>query len=162
MHYFHGRKRNDYEEMLLHHIVTATLYVGYLQSNFTCIGTLIAFEQDLADVLVQLSKMFSSTRFKKLTISLFLSMVVVWAYTRLYVLPMLIYSIVSDLIPNHMVHTDPSWLFTSYVYLMSGFLTCIYLLCIWWFMLFLKMIAEIVTTGKAEDGQQRVESSKED
>jgi hypothetical protein len=114
MHVFQDQRRNDYEEMLLHHIVTATLNVGYLQANFTCIGTLITFNMDLADILVSLSQSFASTRFKPVTISVFLLMCVVWAWTRLYVLPQLIYGIVADLVPNHMTHADPSWVFSAY------------------------------------------------
>ena len=45
-------RHNDFEEMMLHHITTILLYVGYMWSNHYGIGTLISFLHDVSDIPV--------------------------------------------------------------------------------------------------------------
>lgn len=42
--------RNDFIEMLLHHLVTLLLIVGSYMGNYTALGALIAFTHDIGDV----------------------------------------------------------------------------------------------------------------
>lgn len=42
--------RNDFIEMLLHHLVTLILIAGSYMANYTAVGALIAFTHDIGDV----------------------------------------------------------------------------------------------------------------
>jgi len=47
-----AERHGDFEEMLLHHIATSSLYFGYIFSNHIGIGSVIAFLHDIADIFV--------------------------------------------------------------------------------------------------------------
>ena len=90
LHVFVSKRLNDYEEMLVHHLTTCFLYLGYFFGNFQVIGVLIAFLHDLADIPTALIKLFGSTIYTSATLAVFLPLVITWGYTRLYVLPQII------------------------------------------------------------------------
>ena len=87
---FFEKRLNDYEEMLVHHLTTCFLYLGYFFGNFQVIGVLIAFLHDLADIPTALIKLLGSTIYTTATLAVFLPLVITWGYTRLYVFPQII------------------------------------------------------------------------
>jgi len=80
-------RRNDFLEMMLHHIVAFYLFFGYYLSNIWKIGTTIAFLHDIADISANLTKSISETRYQGLAAIWFVINMIVWAWTRLFVLP---------------------------------------------------------------------------
>merc|ERR1711939_442220 len=80
-------RRNDFMEMMLHHIVAFYLYFGYYMANCWKIGSVIALLHDIADISANSTKSISETRFQNLAAILFVLNMVVWFWTRLVVLP---------------------------------------------------------------------------
>jgi ceramide synthetase len=86
-HLFESNKREDYVEIMLHHVVAMYLFFGYYMGNVWRVGTVIAFLHDIADVTAMLSKSLSETKYSNLTAICFIFNMFVWFYTRLFVLP---------------------------------------------------------------------------
>ena len=80
-------KANDFLEMALHHFVAFYLFFGYYFSNAWEIGMTIAFLHDIADVTTNLVKAVSNTNYTKTSVFIFLVNMILWGWTRLYVLP---------------------------------------------------------------------------
>jgi len=87
--HFMDSKKNDFVEMALHHIVALFLFGGlYLFNVWEC-GCVVAFLHDIADIFISLSKFWSETNYGNVTAVLFVFAMSVWAYTRLFTLPLL-------------------------------------------------------------------------
>ena len=108
------------------------------------IGCTIAFLHDIADIFGCLVKCASTTNKERITLYGFVIMACVWFWTRLYVLP----SIIKQIFQHKDEYDSEFRLFV----LINGFFLCILqLLHVYWFFLFLVMIAHKLKTGKAED-----------
>ena len=73
--------------MFVHHLAANSLYFGYIYGNFITVGTVVAYLHDIADVPTNLGKVLSSSIFDKGALVIGLVMMVVWGYTRIYLLP---------------------------------------------------------------------------
>lgn len=83
--------RNDFVEMMLHHVVTLFLYgISYL-ANMTLGGAVVMFLHDWADIFTSFVRCFTETTLTPLSVVSALGMTISWFYTRLYVFPQLIY-----------------------------------------------------------------------
>lgn len=87
--HFSSTKKNDFIEMGLHHIVAMSLFGGLYFFNAWEPGAVIAFLHDIADVPIALSRGLGETRFKIVTVSIFLCAMAIWFWTRLITLPYL-------------------------------------------------------------------------
>lgn len=67
------RGSSDFEEMLLHDVVTIFLSFSYLFGYIHAVGTVIYFLHDLTDVPVCLAKFLNSTIYKEFSIYVFLA-----------------------------------------------------------------------------------------
>jgi len=83
-------KKNDYVEMMLHHLVTMYL-CGFSYLTNTLIGGIIAYLHDIADIFVSLTRAVSESEWKATTAGLFTFTLIVWFHTRLWVFPQCIY-----------------------------------------------------------------------
>jgi hypothetical protein len=63
-HSFFGERKSDFEEMVVHHIVTMVLYLGYFLANMHCIGTFVAVLHDISDIFISIARIFQATAFK--------------------------------------------------------------------------------------------------
>lgn len=86
-------KSSDFNEMLLHHIATCSLYFCSIYGNAMSIGCTIAYLHDIADAFVHIGKLLSTTEYEGLTTSVGLFLFFLWFWTRLFVLPNFIYLI---------------------------------------------------------------------
>lgn len=57
-------RRNDFLEMMLHHIVTIVLYTASYQINCVEVGILVVYAHDWADMFGHFGKCFAETHFK--------------------------------------------------------------------------------------------------
>ena len=73
--------------MFVHHITANFLYFGYIYGNIINLGSVIAYLHDIADVPANLGKTLSATRFDKACLVTGIIMMVMWGYTRIYMLP---------------------------------------------------------------------------
>ena len=85
--HFINDPRNDFMEMLLHHLVTVfaigcAYFMNYLEPS-----AIILLIHDVTDVFVHCSKMLVDTVYQKWSVAAFLVVTVSWFYFRLLVLP---------------------------------------------------------------------------
>jgi hypothetical protein len=88
---WHREKRNDFIEMMLHHLLTINLYVGGYMLNSMAIGSLVIISLDWTQIFIGFSRSFSETKFKKLTAFFGFGMWFSWMYFRMMVFPVVIY-----------------------------------------------------------------------
>jgi len=141
--------------MGLHHTVAVYLCVGTYLMNLFEIGLIFVFVHDIADILTYLVKAFAETRFGFLTASLFINLMIVWFYSRIYLLSHLIMEMwdLNDIIDFHSPIILP---FFTYL------LTCLLVLHCYWFILFVKIFFKFVVSGSTEDSQEKTEITEDD
>ena len=143
--HFKGSRKSDFLDMSLHHLVALYLYGGCYMCNVWECGGVIMLLHDIADISGNLTKGLGETIFPNFTGALFVLHMLIWAYTRMIVLPILIWQIgkyCSNMGDSSFV--NPKWIFC---YLLS----CMVLLHTFWFSIFCKMIYNLINTGKSED-----------
>ena len=97
--------KNDYREMLLHHIAALALYPGFIFANMMGIGVVLAWLHDIADITVSLCRLFNCFDWKIPTGLAYFLMVGTWGYTRLFILPIYIYRILTEVkYPAELAH----------------------------------------------------------
>jgi len=111
--YYNGKNKNDWIEMLLHHMITVVLYMFSYMLCLTKLGSLVMFLHDWADIWTPLTKMFVETTYKTPAIIGAALLWISWVYSRLIVLPFLYYYGIqvvpkSEIYPNWQVpgHVD--------------------------------------------------------
>ena len=129
--------------MGLHHICALYLYGGCYIVNGWELGATIAFLHDIADIFGNLTRVVSESKVNSIIAPLFLFMMSVWFYTRIYVLPYLIWKIA--VWPGLVIGTD----FTKYFF--CWLLTCMFFLHVYWFSMFVKMLSKFIVSGEAVD-----------
>ena len=93
--HFLGKRRNDFIEMGLHHILSLYLYGGCYLFNLIEIGCVIAFLHDIADITTGVVKALAETKLKYPTAIVFVFHMIMWFYTRNLLLPYFIYQIIT-------------------------------------------------------------------
>jgi hypothetical protein len=83
-------KRDDFVEMLLHHVVTLGLLYSSFSMRFVAAGTLIVVVHDAADVLFECAKLCIYNHKEARANVVFAVWVVVWVLTRLIYFPMFV------------------------------------------------------------------------
>ena len=86
-------RQSDYFEMLMHHICAVSLLVSMVYANGMTIGCTISFLHDIADITVAITKFWGLTKYATLAALGLLANMVVWGYTRMIVLPYMIYNV---------------------------------------------------------------------
>jgi hypothetical protein len=140
-------KAHDYMEMLFHHLTTLYLY-GFSYLTNTYIGGVIAIVHDISDILVSFTRIFAESEYKKTTASIFILTLISWAYSRLYILPYIIYVIWE--VPVFAVSPILKQIF---IFL----LLCLMGLHIYWFVLCSKIMLNFFTLGVTEDLQNKMD-----
>lgn len=144
--------RGDFNEMLAHHIVTNMLI--FLSSYFrqTRIGSMVFWMHDLSDVPVDLAKLANFVKWKRATAVSFGLLCLMWALTRLYILPFTIWrAIYSESIEVLRVGVLPVRYFYAYEPLFLILLAILIVLHFLWFAMFIRMGYTLLTKGEAHD-----------
>ena len=147
--HFLDSKKNDFVEMALHHIVALYLFGGLYLMNVWEQGAVMAFLHDIADVFVNISKALSETEYANTTGAFFVTMMLVWFYTRIIVLPILMYEFATSRAGIGYCSKE------IFLYLLS----IMYMLHCYWFHLFFKILAKFIYEGEAEDLQSKTEAA---
>lgn len=90
-HAFYEERKSDFYEMLLHHVVTVSLYFCMIFGNGLSLGCMIAYLHDIADIFGCAVKFTTTIDMPRVTLWVFVVMISSWFWTRLFVLPQLIY-----------------------------------------------------------------------
>ena len=140
-------KAHDYMEMLFHHLCTLYLY-GFSYLTNTYIGGVIAIVHDISDILVSFTRIFAESEYKKTTGTIFMLTLISWAYSRLFVLPYIIYVIIEVPVFGVSAYIKPIFVFL---------LLCLMGLHIYWFVLCSKIMLNFFTLGVTEDLQNKMD-----
>jgi len=141
-------KRNDFWEMMIHHVATLVLFVFSFVSLNSRIGAVVVFIHDIPDISVYFAK--ATVDFSGgLAAAGLVSMMLNWMFFRLYVLPVhIVYHLLQFV--GHSGDSVMQWY-------MLGCLCVLVCLHIWWFGLFC-VIGYVFVTGKgASDMQERTD-----
>jgi hypothetical protein len=87
---FFSTPRNDYTEMFIHHCCAITAVAVSWQFNYWKIGCLVLIVHDVGDVVGYLIKAVVDTDRFVMVISVYLVLLGVWGYSRLYAFPFFI------------------------------------------------------------------------
>lgn len=83
--------RNDFVEMLLHHVLTITLYTESYMCYQTQFGSVIMFMHDWADLPTMMVRIFVETSHTNIASFFAVLMALTWGYSRLVIFPQIIY-----------------------------------------------------------------------
>jgi len=143
-------RRNDFMEMLLHHFIAMFLVSLSYILNYLRPGSIILFLHDIADVFVYSCKMLVDTKYRYVTFSSYLGMLVAWGFARLYVLPF------------HVLHNVyfESFDLIHGAQFFFAMLVILQLLHIYWYLLFFKMGYHFLRKGETVDMHQKVSATE--
>ena len=145
--------RGDFNEMMVHHIVTNALV--FLSSHFrqTRIGSMVFWMHDISDVPVDLCKLANFVKWHNGTVFAFVSLCIMWFFTRLCVLPFKIWlSVYTE--SAYLCEGNPTHFQVYYYGYMPVFLVLLAALIglhVVWFSMFIKMAYILIFEGKAKD-----------
>jgi hypothetical protein len=144
-HLAEGKKRNDFYEMSLHHILTITLIFFSYMINHLHAAALILFVNDLGDVSTYAVKCTTDTKHTYITFAVYLTVLASWGFYRLYVLPFAI-------VYPFFLHTPGleyggRWSIDLFFGMLFG-ISCLHVL---WYWLFLQMGYIFLTSGETKD-----------
>jgi hypothetical protein len=95
-HIFFEERTNDYYMYILHHLCAVSLIISSYMCNFLGVGCLILFDLDLADIFTNSASGFGQTKYDLLAAINFFSLCVVWIFTRMMILPWIVYMLYTD------------------------------------------------------------------
>lgn len=81
----HNRKTNSFYTMTFHHVITIMLIFLSFYCRHLMFGIPVLLTHDFNDVFLASSRFFRESRFSALASVLFLTMMISWGYTRLFV-----------------------------------------------------------------------------
>ena len=129
------------------HNLAACYLFGFSYISNLQIGIVIVFIHDIADIWVTWTRAWAESEYKKVTVASFSALIIVWCYTRIYLLGECIY-----------ISTVKMEVYTvsPYVQPIFGFLlSCLLLLDIYWLFVFMKIAKFFLTCGLCEDLQNK-------
>ena len=153
-HTFLDERRADYVEYLVHDLASVFLVFGSAYANQIGIGAAISIIHLISDISASFFKFLCSTKYDKITgISFIIIHMPIWFYFRNLCLPFWIYHIFTSPL---VAYQPPLDRFNIFLMLNGFYLLVLEFLHIYWFVLFIKMVAHHNKTGKADDLQAKV------
>jgi len=151
-----NRTRNSYGEFLLHDMATLILLIISFLNNYLRMGAVVLFLHDIADIFSYGCKIYVDTDYLATTLFFYVSLVVSWFWTRLYVFP---FQVILQCFTNNI------WARPELVGYMIIAICLVTLLClhIYWIILILGIGVKFLRTGEADDMQdaEKVEDFKQ-
>ena len=135
--------KNDFIEMLLHHVMTVSLVGLAYYMNYVTMSSLVLFVHDVSDVFGYLVRIFVDTNYKMITLSSYIGLLISWFYMRLVIFPF-------DLI-RVAVYVNPMPQEIYGMGVLGGMLHFLLILHIYWYYLFIKIGLKFLATKETED-----------
>ncbi|XP_053478401.1 ceramide synthase 2 isoform X2 [Ictalurus furcatus] len=150
-------KRKDFKEQLVHHWATLTLLSFSWCANYIRIGTLVLLVHDVADVLLELGKVFNYAGWTCACNTVFVLFTVVFMVTRLVIFPFWLI---------HCTWVYPLEQFQPFFgyYFFNGMLVVLLLLHVFWASLILRMVIKLMfgeMKGDERSDEEEEESQDE-
>jgi ceramide synthetase len=141
-----NRTRNSYGELLLHDMATLMLLIISFLNNYLRMGAVILFLHDISDIFSYGCKIFVDTEYLTITLINYVSLVLTWFWTRLFVFP---FQIILQCFTNN-IWARPE--LVGYIIIAICLVT---LLClhVYWIVLILNIGMKFLHTGEADDMQ---------
>lgn len=141
-----NRTRNSYGEFLLHDMATLILLIISFLNNYLRMGAVVLFLHDISDIFSYGCKIYVDTKHIKLTLFFYVSLVLTWFWTRLYVFP---FEVILQCFTNNI------WARPELVGYMIIAICLFTLLClhVYWIVLILNIGVKFITSGEADDMQ---------
>jgi len=141
-----NRTRNSYGELLLHDMATLILLIISYLSNYLRMGAVVLFLHDISDIFSYGCKIFVDTEYLTLTLFNYVSLIISWFYTRLFVFP---FQVILQCFTNNI------WSRPELVgYMIIAFcLVTLLVLHVYWIILILNIGLKFLRTGEADDMQ---------
>lgn len=136
--------------MVLHHIITITLFGGMIIQNQMRVGVIVSFIHNATDIMSNICRGSTQTVYSNVTVVTFFLNTFSWIYMRNIALPVITYACWT-------MADYPAELESFYFlhYYLSLFLTFLCAMNIYWTTLFFKMMNNYRTTGSNENIQCR-------
>lgn len=144
-------RKSDFVEMLFHHVVSVILLMGYMLPNGHVLGSFLAVIHDVSDCFINLGRIFQPTKHFKTTALGLVGCTVTWLYTRIILLPYSIWLVESPSNLAGLSKLEHGDTIVWYVHSMCFFLTCLFLLHFYWFILIIQMIWHMITKKQIVD-----------
>jgi hypothetical protein len=141
--------------MVLHHVCTIMLYFASYMLGLIKVGFLISFLHDLADVPASFMKMLIETTFERSKVAVFMFIISLWGYSRIYVFPIVIFRGAGGgpnfMFPNADLEGHPDFLkricAEKSIHPCIVLLTFLLILNIYWFFMFWISLYKAMTEG---------------
>lgn len=153
--FFFEPPRKDDKAFFFHHLLTIGLIMSSYRFNFFRVGAAILMEQNAADILYYLAKVFKYGGSDNAATGILVVFVFSWVYTRHYIFGWILYSLWFEL-PDYL--NVPGWddvngyYYADWLYVLFSFgLVALQLLMIYWFFLILRVIYRVVFLGQISD-----------
>lgn len=138
-------KRADFYQMLVHHVATIVLMNFSWLVNFVRIGTLVLIVHDVADPLLELTKMVNYLKWKRTTDCIFVVFGISWITSRHIVFPYaILYSTTFEILS---VFGEP----TFFNYFFNFFLYLLLALGFMWTYHLIKAVVKKLSEGEVTD-----------
>lgn len=157
-------RRADFYQLTLHHIVTISLLFISWSINMVRVGTLILFSHDVADIFIELGKLFRYANWQTALHILFVIFMFVWCGTRLFYYPFyVIRSVVFD--APELIQKSYRWeeIFSRPIVprLLMVMLCCLLVLHIFWTYVLVKVAVHSLRHGEMDDIREDASDSDE-
>jgi len=141
-----NRSRNSYGELLLHDMATLMLLIISFLNNYLRMGAVILFLHDISDIFSYGCKIFVDTEYLTLTLINYVSLVLTWFYTRLFVFP---FQVILQCFTNN-IWARPELVGYIVIAICLFTLLCLH---VYWIVLILNIGLKFLNTGEADDMQ---------
>lgn len=133
-------KKKDDNQMIIHHIITLSMILLSYQYNYLCLGLYIMFIHHINDIFLHISKLMVYYNYPEYITNIsFMIFLYSWFYTRLYLFHEITYYITI-----YYTLTLSKTIITGCVYILQY-------LNLYWFLIILKVLKNILLNKKAED-----------
>lgn len=132
------RRRADFLEYLLHHLLTFALILFSYGLSYLPVGAAVMLLHDLSDVFVCLFKLLIDVTPIVIQMSSYALMVLSWVYIRLWFFPVHVIGRIFEEVNDW--HGSP--INMTFAYMLPGFLTALFGLHLLWFYVMLKGLAK--------------------
>lgn len=147
-------KRNDFWEMLIHHLMVIILMSFSYVGNYIRIGCLILLSHDITDIFIETAKVLNYlNKYENLSIISFNIFTFTWFYYRLY-------KFSTILLKSTLIHTENIASNFAYMFFNSC-LSLLFLLNLYWFRVIIKMWYTLMWGGKTSSSSNKNQSSED-